>query len=83
MWYSSPSTSPQDRVSPNGRVSPKTMAAGVETDLLTGGVALAEFSSEPDFIPNAAPNAQSKAYPGKAKAAAAGAAGPGTEYWLP
>ena len=74
MWYSSPSASPQSRVSPNEN----EMLARVEIDLRpTERVAVAERSSELDFVPEAATVAQ----PGKAAAAAA--AGPGTEYWLP
>lgn len=75
MWYSSPSASPQGRVSPNEN----EMVASIETDLRpTGHVAAAERSSGLDFVPNA--TASPSAQPGKAAAAAAG---PGTEYWLP
>jgi hypothetical protein len=74
MLYSSSSASPK------GRVSLNKMAAGVETEFcLTGGVAVAEFSAEPDFTPSADPSARTN----KAKAATAGAGCPGTEYWLP
>ena len=64
MWYHSPPNSPQSRVSPN------KMVAGVATDpRSTGRVVVAERSSEPIFFPNTIP--------------IAAASGPGTEYWLP
>ena len=74
MWYSSPSASPQSRVSPNEN----EIVDSVETDLRPAGrAAVAERSSELDYVPDVATVAQPR------KAAAAAAAGPGTEYWLP
>ena len=71
MWYSSPSTSPQDRVSSNNTV------ASVQTDFRsTDSVAVAEGPSEPELAPNTIPSTP------QVRAAVA-SAGPGTEYWLP
>jgi len=67
MWYFSPTTGPQCRVSSNE-------TATVEIDLPAGSVGVAERPSEMGFASNAVP-----AYPVKT----AGSLGPGTEYWLP
>jgi hypothetical protein len=70
MWYSSPSTSP------NSRVSSNDIVATVETDSRpTEGEPVAEGLSELDFTANAIPDVP--------RVRAAAAAGPGTEYWLP
>ena len=72
MWYSSPSTSPQDLVTSDDVVD------SVQVDFRSAEcVAVAEGPSEPDLAPNAIPSAP------QVRAAVAASAVPGTEYWLP